>query len=75
MLMATTGDGWLVPLLITESDGSQDSRLAAGPLPDFSEEQPIQFSCWYSSTDPTSGVVNTGGTGMQESCQGRVLAL
>jgi hypothetical protein len=65
MLMATTGDGWLVPLLITESDGSENSRISAGPLPNLSEEQPIKFSCWYSSADPSSGIVNTGGTGMQ----------
>lgn len=65
MLMATTGDGWLVPLLITESgDGSEKSRISAGPLPNISEEQPIQFPCWFSSSDPSSGIVNTGGTGM-----------
>lgn len=63
MLMATTGDGWLVPLLITQQDDT-GSRISAGPLPDLSEEQPVQFACWYGSSDPSSGLVNTGGTGM-----------
>lgn len=63
MLIATTGNGWLVPLLITGS--VQEGGIQAAPLPGTSSEQPINFACWYRSgvTDPASGITNTGGTG------------
>jgi hypothetical protein len=61
MLMATTGNGQLVPLLISGS--AQEGGIAAAPLPTTSSEQPINWPCWFSSTSPSSGVANTGGTG------------
>lgn len=65
MLLATTGNGWVIPLQIKE-DGISEGGIAAGPLPlTAAAEAPINFACWYSggSTTPPPPIANTGGTG------------
>lgn len=59
MLIATTGNGWVVPLLIT--DKPQQGGIAAAPVSGTSTEQPFYWACWYSNA--TTGITNTGGTG------------
>lgn len=62
MLMASTGNGWVVPVLITENPAQ--GGLAAAPLPYTSTEQPVFWGCWYSSASTSSAITNTGGTGI-----------
>jgi hypothetical protein len=72
MLMATTGNGWVVPLLIQQT--IQEAGIAAGPLPGTSSEKAIQWGCWY--TGATGSIVsNTGGTGEHARLRIRCLRL
>lgn len=62
-LVATTGNGWVVPIKIWEA---QQGSLAAAPLPlTNSGEHPYYFACNYKNG---AGVTNSGGTG---ECLGR----
>jgi hypothetical protein len=72
MLLATTGAGLVVPLLISGS--GEQGGIAAAPLPSTSTEQAINWPCWFSSSSPTSGVTNTGGTGECTAAKSEVLA-
>lgn len=72
MLLATTGNGWVIPLQIKD-DGISEGGIAAGPLPlTATPEVPINFACWYSggTTTPPPAITNTGGTGQQQQQHG-----
>lgn len=61
MLVASTGDGWVVPLQLTQAPGDTTRLLARMPQ---AADVPVRWGCWYSgtATNPTL-IENKGGTG------------
>jgi hypothetical protein len=61
MLVASTGDGWVVPLQLTQAPGDTTRLLARMPL---AADVPRRWGCWYSGTATNPIIVqNNGGTG------------
>lgn len=58
MLVATTPDGWVVPLTVRADPHRAD--INAAPLASEEPEKPVFWGCWYLSG---SALVNHGGTG------------
>jgi hypothetical protein len=62
MLIATTGNGWIVPLqLKADSLGKMSAVRADTDEPH--KNHPAFWACWYTNTSNTSGITNSGGTG------------
>lgn len=59
MLVASTGNGWVVPLQLTQAPGDATRLFARMPQ---AADMPVRWGCWYSGS-PASVVENKGGTG------------
>jgi hypothetical protein len=71
MLIATTGNGWAVAVVLTTNQES--GAIEAAPLPPSSTDKPTSFPCWFSGSTP---LTNSGGTDVTpgEKCDQNELA-